>query len=400
MSARPTECHTLVVGGGCIGMSIAAHLALAGAAESTVVVDKGNFGEGTTAQSSASIRGNYGHPALAGLARDALRIFQDFEAIYGRTAGFRQTGYLALFGPRDAAAAHANVAMQQDSGLSTYLVDPARVGELLPDAAVPDCAGAICEDEAGYAEPSLVVHAFTEVAREGGATLLRQTPVRELREHPSGTGVIATLDTGTISARRVVVAANAWSSALLDGLGLAVPVRATRHQIAKLAFPDAAAAPQRITVDMVHQFYLRPQAGPHALLGSSRDIDGHDEVDPDSFRRRVDEGYLEACAAYLHERYPGWESVGLGSGYCGVYDVSPDWQPLIGPLHGRDDVWAACGFSGHGFKHAPQLGRLIAAALLGDGPAGGRLRIFDPDRFERGEPIVATHRYHAGPAYR
>src|SRR5262249_43421857 len=70
----------------------------------------------------------------------------------------------------------------------------------------------------------------------------------------------------------------------------------------------------------------------------------------------------------------------------GFYDVTPDHQPVIGPVPGHDGLWLAAGFRGHGFMIAPAVGRIVSDGVLGLGrdPA---LDSFALDRFERGHLI-------------
>jgi sarcosine oxidase subunit beta len=67
----------------------------------------------------------------------------------------------------------------------------------------------------------------------------------------------------------------------------------------------------------------------------------------------------------------------------GVYDVTPDRQAIVGPVPGHDRLYVAAGFSGHGFMMAPEIGRGVAAMVLGE-PSGETLLHLRPDRFESG----------------
>jgi len=69
----------------------------------------------------------------------------------------------------------------------------------------------------------------------------------------------------------------------------------------------------------------------------------------------------------------------------GAYDVTPDRQPLLGPLPGHEGLHVATGFSGHGFMIAPAVGRIIAAGVLGE--PDPVLEVLDPGRFDAGRPV-------------
>ncbi|HVA90520.1 MAG TPA: FAD-dependent oxidoreductase, partial [Chloroflexota bacterium] len=142
----------VIVGGGCMGASIAYHLALAGAGDITLL-ERGTLGSGTTGASSAIIRQHYGIPTLAAMAQRSLRIFQRFDELVGGDVGFRQTGLLIGARSEDLEALQASVTMQRGLGIDTRMVDREELRELEPRMTAHDLVGACHEPEAGYADP-------------------------------------------------------------------------------------------------------------------------------------------------------------------------------------------------------------------------------------------------------
>jgi sarcosine oxidase subunit beta len=305
---------------------------------------------------------------------------------------------MALFSHADRDVALANVEIQHGEGLRTYILERDEVAMRLPDANLDGIAGAIVEDEAGYAEPSFLVDIFAGIASRHGIELRRNCPVTQLES--VGDHYRLHTEQGVVEAARVVVAANAWSNSILSGVGVSLPVAPSRHQIGFVHFPAGAAQPAPVVVDMDWQFYLRPESQGRALIGSSRDKDADDAADPDTFRRTVDLEYLEDCAEYLSYRFPTWSDVGVAGGYCGVYDVTPDWQPIIGAVGGHSGLYVACGFSGHGFKLSPVVGRGMAELLACGSTEVFDVPLFSPDRFAEGRLIRPPHAYRSGFSYR
>ncbi|MGA0123181.1 MAG: NAD(P)/FAD-dependent oxidoreductase, partial [Gaiellales bacterium] len=74
----------------------------------------------------------------------------------------------------------------------------------------------------------------------------------------------------------------------------------------------------------------------------------------------------------------------LVGGWGGAYDLTPDWHPIVGPVPGLDDLWVCAGWSGHGLKSTPAIGRVLADLLVGRAPAVD-VAALAPDRFARGE---------------
>ncbi len=81
-------------------------------------------------------------------------------------------------------------------------------------------------------------------------------------------------------------------------------------------------------------------------------------------------GWRAAVRAGLESLLPRLLAVEFPHLVAGVYDVTPDHNPLVGPVPGADGVWVAAGFSGHGFMIAPAIGRLLAEAVAGGDPGG------------------------------
>jgi sarcosine oxidase, subunit beta len=100
---------------------------------------------------------------------------------------------------------------------------------------------------------------------------------------------------------------------------------------------------------------------------------GFDEV--------VDETLFEDRLARVVHRYPRADGTHVDRGWAGLYDMTPDAHPILGQV--AEEIYAACGFSGHGFMQSPAVGRAVAEEILGlEGSFD--LSPYRFDRFERG----------------
>ena len=86
----------------------------------------------------------------------------------------------------------------------------------------------------------------------------------------------------------------------------------------------------------------------------------HPVVDPDEWFEGVEQSYLEQVAELLPHRLPSLADIRLGRGWAGLYPVSPDGRPQVGPCPGDATVIAACGVGGYGIQVSPIVGRLAA----------------------------------------
>ncbi|HMA34195.1 MAG TPA: FAD-dependent oxidoreductase [Chloroflexia bacterium] len=374
---------TLIIGGGCHGASLAYHLCVRGLHDVALVERRGLAG-GNTGKSGAIVRQHYSTPATAALAHRALHVFQHFATIVGGPIdpGFRQTGLLVLAGPDEAEALRANVAMQQGLGIGTELVDGETVRAIEPRLA-PGAATAYCwEPEAGYADPVATTAAYAQAAVDRGATLHLDTTVTAIRVAGDRVQGVET-SRGFLPAARVVVAANVWGPALLAPLGVAVPIVPSRHPIVQLRQPADFGAPHPVVIDLRRKVYLRPDGATRTWVGSVDDADAATPAVPDRYHEGVTQDEIVQLSGAAAGMLPALGPAIRKGGWAGLYDVTPDWQPVLGAALGPAGLYLALGFSGHGFKLCPVVGDLLAQLITtGEAPD---LHPYRPTRFAEGQ---------------
>ena len=80
------------------------------------------------------------------------------------------------------------------------------------------------------------------------------------------------------------------------------------------------------------------------------------------------------------QRLPALAGASISHAWAGLYEMTPDANPIIGPAVGVDGLFLINGFSGHGFQHSPAAGRLLADVITGRDPRFD-LTPFDLRRF-------------------
>ena len=110
------------------------------------------------------------------------------------------------------------------------------------------------------------------------------------------------------------------------------------------------------------------------MVGSVRDID--DEVDPERHSTVPSYEETEEYSAAILKRFPIMDEGAAQGGWAGLYDVTPDWQPVIDRMPGVEGFYSAVGFSGHGFKIGPAVGQAMAELVV-----DGTCRSYDLDLF-------------------
>jgi glycine/D-amino acid oxidase-like deaminating enzyme len=113
-------------------------------------------------------------------------------------------------------------------------------------------------------------------------------------------------------------------------------------------------------------------------------------VDPDRYNEGVTfEETADAMERAMH-RFPVMEHGAVAKGYAGCFDVTPDWHPILDAV-GPDGFYVAAGFSGHGFKLSPAVGRMMAALVIDGKKRGDDVDAFRLSRFAENRPIRGTY---------
>jgi len=388
--------ESIVIGGGVIGTSIAYHLARLGQRR-VLLLDRGRIGEGTTAQSSCILRTHYTVPENVLLAQAAWRVYEDFAGYLDdpeADCGLNRCGYLiaAPAGEKSDALAAA-LSAQRGYGIRAEVVDSRAARALLPIASFRDDELIGYEPDAGFADAYLVTAAFARNARRLGATVRENTDVTGLAISGGGVTGVQCGDE-TIGADRVLCVQNVWSGELARWTGVTLPLAIERHAVLSLetaADPYTRAMPVFKDLGVPGLLYYRSYGGAQMLV--SEGIPGEVLAAPDTVQADVPLDKVLAVGEQVASRFPAYAEAGLASSWTGLYDVTPDWNPVLGPMPGVDGLWLAYGFSGHGFKLAPTVGLLVAQAVLGQFGAVP-IDAYSLSRFAQGRLLVG--RYGAG----
>jgi sarcosine oxidase subunit beta len=370
-----------IVGAGVHGASAAFHLASRGIR--TVVIERGVPAGGPTGFSSGICRAYYTNAFLAEVAHDSIGMFERFEELTGTDAGHRRTGLYILHPAEDVEVTRESVGRLNGLGVVTDLLEPAELASRLPGFELEDVALGAYERDAGYADPHATTDGLFHRAVALGAEARLGATVVGIELAREGGGVLRTDDGDAVACRRVLLAAGPWTRALARMAGVDLPLTVERHIVA--TFGWGAAEPVPAFGDVPGGIYLRPEGKELFLLGP---LTPAAEADPDDFVTSITSEEIEDLARRLAARVPGLERTEVHGGWASLYDVSPDWQPVIGEI--APGIFVDAGTSGHGFKLAPALGAHVADLVTG-APTHPGLTAFAPSRFEGGRRLAAGY---------
>jgi len=383
----------IVIGAGVIGSSVAYHLARLGA-KKVLVLERLQIGAGTSTQSSGILRTHYSVIENVELARRSWSVFTNFaEYLQDEDAasGLVKCGYLicAPDGPK-LAPLRAALEGQQAKGIEVQFLGRDEARSLLPIARFDDAALVGYEPEAGFADAYLVATSFARAARRLGVKIMEGVSVERLLVDNGRVRGVETTQ-GTFLSDTVISTQNIWATDIERWTGIPMPVVPERHAVLALECPGSAYTfkmPVFKDLGSPGMLYCRSYGGNQMLV--SEGIVGETLPEPDNEQGDIPMDYVIEVGAQVAERFPGYETAGLASSWTGVYDVTPDWNPVLGRLPGLEGLIVGYGFSGHGFKLSPGVGRVLAQEALRL-PTDVPLAPYALDRFGSGHLLTGKY---------
>ncbi len=383
----------VVIGAGVIGASVAHHLAALGA-KSVLVLERGTIGAGTTSQSSGLLRTHYSVRQNVELARSSWWAFNNFAEYVGddeASCGLVKCGYMICAPEGDKLdPLRASLDAQRDMGIEVQLLDRDEARERLPIASFDDAALIGYEPEAGFADAYLVATSFARSARRRGVKIIEGATVTGvIREGRRVVGVETSA--GNFSCGTLISTQNIWTPELAGWIGVPLPVKPERHTVFALECDEGAYTfkmPAFKDLGSPGMLYFRSYGGTQMLV--SEGVVGETLNAPETEQGDISLDYVAEVGAQVAGRFPAYETAGLASSWTGVYDVTPDWNPVLGNVGDVEGLVVGFGFSGHGFKLSPGIGKLLAQHALGQ-PTDVSLAPYALDRFSTGALLVGKY---------
>ena len=380
----------VIVGGGVVGSSIAWHLKTGGFAGEVVVVERDpTYRRASSFLAMGGVRQQFGSAANVRLAQYGVRFYERFDAAmrtpeHRPRAWFRQRGYLFLADDGNAGRLARRYERQRALGARVERLDVDAVRALVPDLALDDVRFGVFGPDDGYANPREVLAGFRHATAAAGTDYVTGEVTR-LRTAGGRVRGVTLADGTAFDARAVVNAAGPFAAKLAALADLALPVEPVRQHLFRCALPRRWPYRFPVVVDPggVHWRHDDPAAEDDAdriIVARTR----LDEPPGERFECDWDRWATDFRPA-LVARLPAFEAAELVEGWAGLYEMTPDHNPLLGEHPDLRGFHLANGFSGHGLMMAPATGAAIAELLLTGASTRLDVSAFDPGRFARGE---------------
>jgi glycine/D-amino acid oxidase-like deaminating enzyme len=379
----------VIVGGGVVGSSAAWHLRQDGFTGRIVVIERdASYRRASSYLAMGGIRQQFCTPVTVQMVQFSVRLWKVFDEQLGTPqsrprAWFRQRGYLFLADAVSAAALMKRYEEERRAGARVQMLSVQELRDLLPDVFLDDIVFGVLGPEDGYAQPREVLAGFRGAADGAGVEYRTGEVVGITRNGDRVSGV--ELSGGThISTPLVVNAAGPWAGRLAAVAGLSVPVEPVRQVLFRCALPRPwpYRFPMLIDPGGVHWRHddpVRPSDRDAIILAFTNWNERSGEnFEPDESR------WAREFYPAMVRRLPALENVSDVTSWAGLYEMTPDHNPVLGFHPDLDGLIFANGFSGHGLMMSPATGKIVSELVRLGRSETFDISVFAPDRFERG----------------
>ncbi len=363
-----------VIGGGVVGCSVLYHLTKFGWTD-VLLIERSELTSGSTWHAAGGFHTLNADPNIAALQGYTIKLYRELEEISEQSCGLHHVGGITIADTQDRMDyLKTERSKHRHMGLDTRIIGPAEIKELSPITNVDGIVGALYDPLDGHLDPAGTTHAYAKAARLQGAEISLRNPVLELNPKADGSWDVVSKE-GTVNAQYVVNAAGLWAREVAAMAGTYLPLHPMEHQY--LVTDDI---PEIYEADKEHphimdpggETYLRQEGRglvlgiyeqacePWAVDGTSWDF-GH-ELLPDKLDR------IEEPLEAAFKRYPVIERAGIKRVINGPFTFAPDGNPLVGPVPGLRNYWAACAVMA-GFSQGGGVGRTIAEWMVEGAPS-------------------------------
>ena len=363
-----------VIGGGVVGCSVLYHLTRLGWGD-VMLIERSELTSGSTWHAAGGFHTLNADTNMAALQGYTIRLYRELEELTGQSCGLHHVGGLTLAADADRLDfLKAERAKHRYMGLETEIVGPEEIARISPITNPKGLLGALYDPLDGHLDPSGTTQAYARGARMQGAEIVLRNPVRELNPRPDGSWEVVTAQ-GTVTAEHVVNAAGLWAREVGEMAGVYLPCHPMEHQY--LVTDDLPEVYERETelphcMDPAGESYLR-QEGRGLVIGMYEQrcelwaVDGT----PQDFSHELLPEKIDRIADKLdvaYERYPILQTAGVKRIISGPFTFAPDGNPLVGPVPGLRNYWAACAVMA-GFSQGGGVGLALAQWMVEGEPS-------------------------------
>jgi sarcosine oxidase, subunit beta len=352
--------EVVIIGGGIVGSSIAYHLIAAGCKDVLVIERESAQGKGSTGKSMGGVRAQFSTPTSIQMSLYSIPFYASFEERLGHPSGYKPQGYLfCATNEKHLAYLRTNYEKQVALGLKDVrLIAAQEIRNTFPQLRSDDIVGGSFCSSDGFVDPYSAMIGFMTWAADHGAQLWKNSEVTAIGCDAHGISQVET-SRGTVATRNVVNCAGAWSTAVAKMVGVDLPVEPLRRMLVPTEPFDQFPHSAPMIIDMSTGFHFRPE-GLGFLMA------WNDPRETPGYKMDFDPAFIEKILMHAADRVPVFENVAVNPkrAWAGLYEMTPDHHPILGPVPEVPGFFLANGFSGHGVMHAPATGKILSDLIL------------------------------------
>jgi sarcosine oxidase, subunit beta len=352
--------EVVIIGGGIVGSSIAYHLIAAGCKDVLVIERESAQGKGSTGKSMGGVRAQFSTPTSIQMSLYSIPFYASFEERLGHPSGYKPQGYLfCATNEKHLAYLRTNYEKQVALGLKDVrLIAAQEIRNTFPQLRSDDIVGGSFCSSDGFVDPYSAMIGFMTWAADHGAQLWKNSEVTAIGCDAHGINQVETTR-GTVATRNVVNCAGAWSTPVAKMVGVDLPVEPLRRMLVPTEPFDQFPHSAPMIIDMSTGFHFRPE-GLGFLMA------WNDPRETPGYKMDFDPAFVEKILMHAADRVPVFENVAVNPkrAWAGLYEMTPDHHPILGPAPEVPGFFLANGFSGHGVMHAPATGKILSDLIL------------------------------------
>jgi sarcosine oxidase subunit beta len=330
------------------------------------------LGSGSSGRSAAIIGFAFPTERSLPLTRWSFAALMRFQDELGASPDYQPIGCLLLAGAQSAPELRHRHALLRSLGVESFLVGPDEIAGLTPGLNLEDIEVGLYNPNEGNIDPHSIMMAYAQHARRQGVEFVegvRATGLQIEKDRVVGVNTTA----GPIATRCVVNAAGFRARQVAAWAGLELPITNMKRHIFVTGAVPAYRDPIPFTYEVEGPWYMRRE-GPGLLIGMGG-VEC-DEEDP-----QVDWSFLDIVIERSIHRAPPLEEAGVKTAWAGLRPITPDDDPILGPVSHLQGFFTDCGWGGHGIMNAPAAGMALAE-WIADGEATSLdIRSFGAERF-------------------
>lgn len=349
-----TGYDAIIIGGGILGVSTAYELAKAGMTN-ICVIERRYLASGSTGRCGGGFRQQWSTEANTKLAMDSVKRFESIEAELEYKTEFFQGGYLVLsHTDEETEQFRKNVAMQRKLGLKVDLVDPKQAAEIVKFLDPSQVKMATWCPTDGHINPFLLCQAYANSARRKGVDIRLWTEVTGLMKKSNIFFVMT--DQGVLETPILFNCAGSFSRSIGDMLNVEIPVDPYRHEI--LVTEPVERLWNPMVISFTIGLYARQEMNGGVVMGMG------DPNEPVGTFVGSSMHFMYEMSRRFTKLFPKLSGLRIVRQWAGLYEMTADAQPILGPIDEIENFYQANGFSGHGLMLAPAVSRLLADLVI------------------------------------